>query len=534
MAQVLTKDGEIYDDGAAQEIRPIQLLIDIGGTIASVQGGHDEWLGKGKDALVGSPVTALVNGESAILVSEILSKAALQEAMEEIVLFLDGVDHQVLGCRVTGRPLPRNPDFFHLEINVDPKIVFAPKARNTPQGLIDTVRRSMQQNQDADLDLTFVDVGEMDRLTDDLGISDEELGTFRDQVSTRIGNESLGDTLSEVASGKYGFVHPSGTDLDRLQDDLKEYAADVDPLEQILSIGTATVSLDKGALDEEQITAAIAHAVDEFVDSGLDAIIFDTLEASQAAWVDKRANRTALLVSVLDKKALTVVFRVVVDAGAWEADHLLSEFRADLDDDGLGAEEILSLTKDDPKLRKRVDAEQCRYVVEIPGLDKAGIALQVAIRSLLDPALLQQLLDFAKDGLDRVVILRIEGLTPDLLPRITALQTLRDAGFRIALFGTEIGAISEERLATLPADYIILDPKLSLDAEALERSLPALAGLAGRCTNHGINVIFEGVLDQASVTLLGSLSGALACGPFYGEAITDLADAPMPVRTLTG
>ncbi len=532
MAKVLTKDGEIYDDSSDAHARTIQLLIDIGGEVASVQGAHDRWLGKSKEALTGNPITVLVNEESAILVSEILCKAALEEPMEEFVLFLEGVDRQVLGSRVTGRPLSRNPDYYHLEILIDPSIAYAPKAKNSPKGLVDTVRRTMLQNRNADLDLTFVDVGDMDRLTDDLGIGDDELERFRDQVSNRINSESVGDTLSEVDNGKFGFVHKAGANLRSLESDLRNYAADVDPLEQVLAIGTSTVSLDQGALDEEQIATAIAHAVDEFVDSGLDAIIFDTLEASQAAWIDKRVNRTALLVDVLDKGNMTVAFRVVVDAGAWEADHLFSEFRADLEEDGFGADEILSLTKNDPALRKRVDLEQCRTVVAISGANRTGIALQIAIRSLLDPALLQKLLDFAKGGLNGAVILRIEGLTPEILPRITALQTLRDAGFRIALFGTEIGAISEERLTTLPADYIVLDPTLALDAEALRRSLPALAGLAERCGANGIGVIFDGVIDQDSINLLGTINGALAAGPYYGDPITDPTNAPMPVRQL--
>lgn len=532
MEQVLTADGEIYEAEEPVEARTIQLLVDIGGEIASIQGTHERWLGKTKDDLTGKPITMVVNEESVILVSEILCKAALQETMDEFVLFLEGANYQILGCLVTGQPLARNPDYYHLEVIVDPSIPYSPKARNSPKGLTDSVRRTMLQNQGADLDLTFVDVGEVDRLTEDLGVSEDELNKFRQQVSDRLNSESIGETVSEVDNGKYGFVHQNGADLDALQSDLKSFAADVDPLEQVLAIGTSTVALDTSDLSEEQISTAIANAVDEFVDNGLDAIIFDTLEASQAAWVDKRANRTELLREVLEKGGLTVAFRPVVDAGAWEADHLFSEFRADLEDDGLGAEEILSLTKKDPALRKRVDLEQCRYVVDVTAVNQAGIALQIAIRSLLDPALLQKLLDFAKIGLNGVVILRIEGLTPEILPRITALQTLRDAGFRVALFGTEIGAISEERLATLPSDYIILDPTLSLDADALLRSLPALAGLAERCASHNIGVIFDGVVDQESITLLQSISGALATGPYYGDPISDPADAPMPIRAL--
>ena len=530
MAQILTKDGEIIDTDDTDDEPFLQLLIDIGGRIVSSQGDIFRWFGLAPDDLHGQSLSELTHADSQILVSEVLYRAALQEHMEELVLFINGADRDVLGCRVLGNPFPRDPQYYRLELKIDPALDRSSKTRNSKSGLVDSVIRAMDRNEGNDLGMTLVTVGDVHGLTDELGITQRELDTFREQVNTRLLQASLTEEVSEFDPGKYGLVHHASTDMSGLASDLRNYAGDVDPLDRVLSVGTTTVPLAAKALNEQEIRSAITHAVDEFIEAGLDAVIFDTLDDSHAAWIDKQANRKEMLVDALKKKALTVVYRVVVDPTAWEAAHLLAEFRADLDDDGLGAAEIIALTKDDPRLRKHVDLEQCRDIAKRPDLGAVAVALQIGLRSLLDPKLLRSLLEIAQSGLNRTVILRIEGLTPDLIPRIPALQTLRRSGFKLALYSSEIGAITAERLGNLPADYLLLDPALVRDAEMLRHSLPSLKGLAERCGRNGIGVIFNGVTDAEAVKLLSGIPRALAEGPYFGDPVSGPGAASMPVR----
>jgi len=530
MAQILTKSGEIIDTAEASDDPFVQFLIDIGGRIVSSQGNIDSWFGMPADDFHGCSLSEICHPDSQILVSEILYKAAMQEHMEELILFVVAAKREVLGCRILGNPFPRDTRYYHLEVTIDPALERAANAPDTKAGLVDNVIRAMEHNEGEDLGMTFVSVGDVQGLTDELGITQTELDTFREQVSSRLLQASITDEINEVDPGKYGLVHEAVEDINRLTTDLRSYIGDVDPLERVLSLGTATVPLSADRLDEAEIRSAISHAVDEFIEAGLEAVIFDTLDDSHAAWIDKQANRKELLAEALKQKALTVAYRVVVDPMAWEAEHLLAEFRVDLEDDGLGAAEIIALTRDDPKLRKQVDLEQCRDIAKREDLGAAAVAMQIGIRSLLDPKLLRSLLNIAQNGLDRTVILRIEGLTPDLIPRIPALQTLRRSGFKLALFSSEIGAITAERLGNLPADYLLLDPALVRDPEMLRRSIPSLNGLSERCARAGIKVIFNGVTDGEAVKLLTGVTGALAEGSYYGEPIPGPEAAVMPVR----
>lgn len=526
MAQILTKDGEIVDDAEPF----FQFLIDIGGRIVSSQGDVAHWLGLEPDLLHGKALTEISQPESQFLVSEILCKAALQEQMEELVLFMETAGKTVLGCRVLGYPFPRDPQYYRLEITIDPSLERSSAPLHSRDGLVENAIRAMEQEADGDLGMTLVSLGDVQALTDELGISQRELDTFRNQVNDRLMLDSITEEVSEVDPGKFGLVHEASVDVARLATDLRGYAGDVDPLERVLSVGTATIPLAPGALSEAEVKTAISHAVDEFIEAGLEAVIYDRLEDNHAAWIDKQANRKELLVTALKSNALSMGFQVVVDPRAWEADHLLAQFRVDLEDDGLGAAEIVAITREDPRLRKRVDLEQCRAIAKRSDLGAVAVALQIGIRSLLDPKLLRSLLEIAQSGLDRSIILRIEGLTPELIPRIPALQTLRRAGFKLALYSSEIGAITAERLGTLPADYLMLDPSLVRDPEVLGQSMPSLKGLADRCRKCGIKVIFNGVTEPEAVKLLSGIPGALAEGPIYGEPISEPEAAAMPVR----
>ncbi len=531
MSPTLTKNGEIIYESDTERERRFDFVIDVGGGILGVTGFSKNILGFPRDQIRHKNLAMFVHPESEILLTEISYNVAMQQPMDSMVLFLKGAEHRVVGCIVKGQPVTNAKDHFLLQFVWDPSLELKSRPKNSPEGLVDDVQRLMEQHRDKDLNLTFVDIGNVDSAVTTLGLSDDEAIEFQRQVEDRLRRDSIdGKTINRVDSGKYGLVADDRIDVGALTGDLQSYAGKLDPTGQSLSVGATRIALDDAGMSHEDITQAVGHAIDEFVDSGLDAIIFDTLADSQAAWVDKRANRTELLQEAVENDQLTVVFRPTLEPKSWIVDHLLAEFRADLEDDGLGVEEIISLTKDKPDLRSAVDMAQCRFIVDSEGLDSIGIAIKLSIRSLLTPGMMEGLVEFARVYPDRRVILRLEGLTPDQVGRISAIQVLRQAGFGIALIGREIGSISEEILKTLPADYIILDSSFSIDADHLKRSLPALSGMAKRCAGHGIKTIFEGVVDVRSVRLLAPVQGSLIMGDYLGPPVTSPEKMMLPTK----
>lgn len=519
-------------DGGDSRERELQLYIDVGGTINICRGPTDEYLGYVLEELQQRNLAQFMVDESQIMFSEILTHAALAEKMPESMIFLKNVaTGRVSGFKVTGGPQKFN-ELYRLILTHEPSLEYGPHSKNTRDGFINAVESALNDADIRDVDMTFVDIGNVDRLSQEVGVSKANVRKFTDEVETRLRSESLdGDALGRIDNGKYGIVHKSGVNLTGLRSELEEMAQSVDPDGMALAVATATIDLeDAGAMGEEAIRDALGHAVDEFLDTGIDAVIFDTLGASQAAFIEKRISRTDLLKQCLKQQTLTCGLRIVCDLSNWSADHLLAEFRADLDTDGLGADEILKLTEKEPSLRTEVDVAQCRFIMESSDLDQVGVGVNIAVRSLLDQDVIGRLLEFAKRAPERRVILRITGVKGVPIERIQALDTLRKAGFRVALMGSEIGSVTEERLKSMPIDYILLDPNLVTNVDQLKLSLNGLAGMAKRCAANGIRVVFEGVVNPEAAKLLGKIGKVFVTGPYFGDPVDTLSEITLPVK----
>ncbi|WP_421878956.1 EAL domain-containing protein [Pacificispira sp.] len=521
------------DGDSEAERRTFQLYIDESGRIAMARGNADRWLGTGLTDLEGRSVAEFAAEESQFAISEILVQAALREFLPKSLFFMrETRTGSVSGFEVTGKPQTFN-ELYRLNFVQDPDMEYGPQSKNSREGFVGAVERAIRDaaENDRDVDMTFLDIGDVGRLGSIPGLSPEDVRRFTDRVESRLKAESVGgDSLGRVDRGKYGLVHDRNADMSILRSEIESYAKDVDPGGQALRVDASTVMLDADSMDVGDVRTALEHAVDEFADTGIDAVIFDTLADSQASYLDRKETRTALLMRCLDDDVLTCAFAPVCDIAKWTTHHLTSEFRANLDDDGLGAAEILKLTDGDDKLRTQVDSAQCRYILTHEALDAVGVSVNVAIRSLLEPEVIGMLLDFRRKAPQRMVILRLSGLDKIPWEKVQALDILRRAGFAIALYGRDVGAVTAEKLEAIPADYILLDPSFVVNLDQLKRGLPMMANMVSRCREYGIRIVFEGVLESAGARLLSKIEGALCNGPYFGEPVESLDQLKLPVQ----
>ncbi|MEQ8441749.1 MAG: EAL domain-containing protein [Alphaproteobacteria bacterium] len=513
------------------EYRSFQLYFDESGRVEMARGNASTWLGLELSDLEGRSVAEFAAEESAFAVSDLLVQAALREFMPSSMFFIRNArTGAVNGFDVTGKPQNFN-ELYRANFVQDPSLEYGPQSKNTRGGFVGAVERAMRsaQDEDKDIDMTFVDIGDVGRLSSLSGMDAEGVRRFTEQVENRLKAESLaGDGLGRMERGKYGLLHERNADLTGLRSEIETYARDIDPEGMALKVGTSTVNLDAGEMEAEDVRTALEHAVDEFADSGIDAVIFDTLGDSQAAYLDKRQTRIELLRECLDQNLLSCAFTPVCDMARWATHHMIAEFQAELEDDGLGAAEIKKLTEKDPEFRTEIDAAQCRYIMTDPSLDDVGVAVNIAIRSLLDPEVVAMLIDLRSKGRDRLFMLRLTGLDEIPWERVQSLSILRRAGFSIALYGKDVGAVTAEKLEILPADYILLDPSFVISLDQLKRGLPMLAGMVKRCAEYEISIIFEGVIEAQAARMLSKVEGALCMGPYFGEALDSIDKVKLP------
>ncbi|MBP5855600.1 EAL domain-containing protein [Marivibrio halodurans] len=500
--------------------RTFQLYIDEGGEIGRARGACAEWLGLGADSTTGRNLAGFLAEESHFALSDILCSAIMRETLKRTVLWVRNKETGTIrGFDVTGGPQSFN-DFYRLVLQPNPKLAHGPGARNSRAGFVKAVSNTLRAAEASrrDLGMTFVDLGDVSRLNAAKAVDEDAMRAFTDRVEDHLRRHSVDDTVGRVRPGRYGLVHEQGADLDGLHGAIEGEARDLDPRGDALSVRSSTVALSHDGLDEAEIDSALDHAVGEFEEAGLDAIIFDTLDASQAAYIERSRSRLETLRQALEGDTIVCAYRRVVHAEDLEQAHLHAEPRVVLAEDELGAAEILRLTAEDQDLRRAVDHAACRKLLTDPALEGLTIALDVAIRSMLDRDLIGMLLDYSRKMGRRKLILRLSGLAEVEIERVGALETLRRAGFQVALHGNEIGAVTESRLDQLPVDYILLDPSYGADVETLRHSVPSLNAMANRCLKHRVGVIVEGIVEGEAARLLTRMRGALLSGPYFGAA----------------
>lgn len=492
--------------GFTVEVDPVADLTAIRGDFAGLT-GHDP-----KRRLGGNLADLLV-ADGGLVLSEVLFAAGTERRMGEVLIRLRHADGSILPVRAIGRPAPAGRDTMQLLCVFDPALREA--AREDATEALRARLEDMRAGPDASmLHLVFVELGTPDGL-EALGLDADSAAAFAGDVERTLRAASVdGHSARELAPGRYGLVAERDRDLSALTARLAERIAREPALADAVRPEFKTLALDPGALDGAAADAAALHAMERFAQDGLDALIFEDLAGAGAHLSAERESREALLRRLADGDALRFRVRRAVALGDLGLDHLIAEPALETPEDGMEWDEMRALAGRDPDLRRRLDWAQTRLLARGERLDRP-VALDIALGSLADPALLRDLAGCLKEPARAGIVLRVGGFKPGDAKIDSALKGLRQAGFRIALNGTEVGTVTPEALDALPADIVRADPAITRSAQALALQREMLRAVIRRCRAAGITLLFEGIADPAIARVLADLPGAAAAGPVF-------------------
>lgn len=512
---------------AIDGLRGFTLVLTDEGDVAEARGDVTGLLGYSSKSLVGRSLAELMHRDAATVLSEILVAAASDCVLPESIFYFADVHETRVAFHVIGRPVPRRSDRMQL------LCVYAVELDRVGalgrDGFADRIDRALRRGQDGDYALTFVDLGDIGQLRA-LGLDEDSIRSFTSQVEDQLRRASVdGATAERVEDGRYGLLTRRGEDLGSLRENLEARVRDIDPHGQVLKVAATSVNLDHETLMGAGATEILRHAVDVFADGGLDAVIFDDLASVSIALASRRQDRAALLREALSIGDVVLRYSPIVALTNARVDHLLAELAIERIDDDMDWAEMLEVCARTEGLRHDVDLAVVRLALAQATQVPLPVAMEVDVASLTDRTILAGLLGHAQKYPDHGIILRIEGFDQDRLNRVSALQSIRKAGLKVALKGTEIGVISPDKLVTLPADFIRMDPSLVLEPVALRAQRPMIGIMVQRCRDHGIAVQFEGVTRADVMELLTGLPGVLASGPVFGPSERDPELALVPV-----
>ena len=152
-----------------------------------------------------------------------------------------------------------------------------------------------------------------------------------------------------------------------------------------------------------------------------------------------------------------------------------------------------------------------------------GIAVNLSTRSLLDPDLVEDvlsLLDHHEVPTDQLTLEITESsVMSDLAGTTAVLDQLHDAGVRLSVddFGTGFSSLSY--LSRLPVDEVKIDKVFVLGMRSDEQDAAIVKSVIDLGTSLGLDVVAEGVEDEATWSRLVSLGCDQAQGWFLSHAL---------------
>ncbi|MEO6204937.1 MAG: EAL domain-containing protein [Mycobacteriales bacterium] len=156
-----------------------------------------------------------------------------------------------------------------------------------------------------------------------------------------------------------------------------------------------------------------------------------------------------------------------------------------------------------------------------------GIAVNLSTRSLLDPELVEDVLALLEHHGVPPGLLTLEitegSVMSDLAGTTTVLDRLHDAGVRLSVddFGTGYSSLSY--LSRLPVDEVKIDKLFVLGMREDEQDAAIVRSVIDLGTSLGLQVVAEGVEDEATWTRLAALGCDQAQGWFLSHPLP-LAD----------
>ncbi|HAA93630.1 MAG TPA: hypothetical protein DCE33_14365, partial [Rhodospirillaceae bacterium] len=398
-----------------------------------------------------------------------------------------------------------------------PDIKYEPYGQDSADELGDAVDSLLFGNVEEELDLTFVDIGDLN----ELGVDVEAL---TDRVEESLRESAYEGTVTRIDDSKYTVIHDTEITSELIESGMTEATQDMIPGGTGLNVETATVGLSDENIEREQLADTMRYAVDQFKENGVSAVQQDSLANMQQAAQDQRSVDIGELEAAAKDNRLTFQFCPVFHLGSGRAEHIQVEPALINDQVNLDPFKVEGYVAADNKLGLLVDTAMAKHLGDyaagnIP--EGAYLSSTFPVKSLTKKEVVGSLMAIAKAR----PILRIHGMDQDLLQRATELQTLRSAGFLVCLHGYEVGAVNEDKLKTLPMDFVSMDSQLTGDTRTFASRVPILQQMAEICAKYHIRMLFQEIRDPAIIPMLTQIQGSLATGPLFGAPASSAAEA---------
>lgn len=523
--------------------------LDGDGSVLFSGGATMALLGSDADALRGAKFIELVEENDRKTVSHMLEQCAAGLRLDQIVVRLHAGRGRTPPLTLSGIHLGDLGGHTYLNMRLaglGPTVVsLAGAERDEETGMLDKESFSHvasealrgAETSGEQCQFTLFDVGDFGsfRARLDAEAQQDLLST----VGAFLRASSLaGDTAGRLDESHYGVVHRQDVDVDRLGQQIADFAAKVDPEGEGLSIASSTVELDTSGLSETETAQALVYTINEYCQRASHEFSIRNLSESLNELTDQTVERISRYATLIEDGEFGIAYQPICDLNDGRPHHFEALMR--LNDQTLGVTPYQFITfAEEVGLICDFDLAMCgKVITSLKQLNGGGHRYMVAVnlsgRSLSTPAWVDSLHALLNEHTDMRHQLMFEVTESAKIRNLNSvnmvIQSLRRAGHVVCLDDFGAGAAAFKYLGALDVDVVKIDGDYVANALLSVKGKALLKAMAGLCRDLGIATVGEMIEDENHALLVRECGIRLGQGYLYGRPNRDISafDSPRP------
>ena len=509
----------------------ILIELDAEGRIAFAAGATEILSGRDAGQLIGSEFAEFVAERDRPLMRELLKVAEKRGRIENVIIRLAGTLGTSAPLSLAGYRLEDLSGHYFLALRAAASAVQrVPGAgRDTGSGLFDpdafsrvaTERLRQAREAGDEAELTLISLPEFEGLRDRLD-EESEQSLIATLGATLRANSLNGDSAAQVGDGRYALVHESAVDVSDLENAIAAVTKELDPTGQGVSAETATLEVDEGGVNDEDLANGLVYAINRFKDAkGTDFNIKD-FSTNLSSMVGEAVQSVHTFNAILEKSQFDVAFHPILHVETGEIHHYEALARFDKDGDASPYETITFA--EEVGLIWKFDIAMARKVVEWlseSGHKQHSVAVNISGHSISQPEYLKSLQDLLARNFwvkgQLLFEITESARIADLMTANDFIQTLRSDGYPVCLDDFGAGAASFQYLSTLEVDVVKLDGSAVKNAQRARKGKAFLTALARLCQDLNVETIAEMVDEPKGLEFIRACGIDYAQGYLFGE-----------------
>jgi EAL domain-containing protein (putative c-di-GMP-specific phosphodiesterase class I) len=520
-----TESISAYDRFISFMFGAADLLIetDQRGQISFLGGATQRVAPAGPGALVGRPLGELFASEDRPLAEIGLARMRSQGNMMPVVVRLkqDGEPATIFG----GCALPNGHTVLFLsvaqgasaEADQNPNVAGIVAGLQSPIAFAATVRDKFQGTEAGERRLTLVAIDSPAPEIRD-AMHQIEDGLFaRLSSDRRFGGRVL--AVGRISDARYGILHDGPLDAGGLRRHARRLARELVPDAPPLQLTSTAIRLRPGSGRSDLVATAAVYVMARLA-SGADSSVALLRRASLAQLMVETTNRIGTLRRILDRGDFDLAHQPIIDFRTGRIHHTeaLIRFR-----DGGPPNQWIALAEA-ADIVTELDIAVCRRaiaVAETMSADAPAFATNLSGRSLENAGFVGQLrsLLVKRPALPAKLMFELTetAVVRDIDAVDTAVQELRQLGFKVCLDDFGAVATSIHYLRSIKVDYVKIDGLFARSCLRNPNDRSILSHVIALCRGSGAGVIVEMIETAEQAESFRALGADFAQGYYFGS-----------------